>query len=185
MSEDLTGRLLVATPEIAEGVFRRSVILLLHHGDDGAQGIILNRPLDTEVSAILPSWGAVAVRDRHVYLGGPVGTDSALGVALVPEGVTAGASLTRLYGEVGLVDLDADPASLESLSGAVRVFVGYAGWAPKQLEGEITSGTWYVVDRTVGDIHTRSALGLWSAVLARQPGALALVASFPDDPSMN
>ncbi len=185
MSErDLTGTLLVATPEIGEGVFRRSVVLLLHHSDEGAQGLILNRPLETEVASILPNWATVTVRDRHVYYGGPVGTDSALGVGLLPvEGSHPAVSL--LFDELGLVNLDADPGDIDTLGGAVRVFVGYAGWSPGQLEGEIESGSWYVVDRTPADALTGAADGLWHDVLIRQPGALALVANFPDDPSMN
>lgn len=186
MSEgDLTGQLLVATPEIGEGLFRRSVVLLLHHSDEGAQGLILNRRLETEVGSILPDWGAVTVRDRHVYYGGPVGADSALGVGLLPVDAPPHHAVTRLYDELGLVDLDADPADLDILAGAVRVFVGYAGWSPGQLDEEIRSGSWYVVDRCDTDALTEAADELWHDVLIRQPGPLALVANFPDDPSMN
>lgn len=182
---NLTGRLLVATPEISDGVFRRSVVLILHHSGDGAQGIILNRPLDAEVDAVLPSWGRLAVGGPRVYYGGPVQTDSALGVVVLPDGEPERAGIKRLYGEVGLVDLESDPDEVGLHIRGMRVFVGYAGWSPGQLENEISTGSWYVVDRAIGDALALDAEQLWRTVLARQFGPLALVATFPDDPAQN
>jgi putative transcriptional regulator len=181
---DLTGKLLVATPEISEGVFRRSVVLLLHHGEDGAQGIILGQPLATLVSALLPTWSDPVLDDPHAYFGGPVQTDSALGVAALVEG-RGDTGVARLYGDLGLVDLDADPEVVTNQVSAMRVFVGYAGWSAGQLEGEITSGSWFVVDRRPGDVLHEAGPALWSRVLARQPGPLGWLATYPDDPSLN
>ncbi|MEI2779183.1 MAG: YqgE/AlgH family protein [Tetrasphaera sp.] len=182
---NLTGRLLVATPEIGDGVFRRSVVLVLHHGDDGAQGIILNRPLEAEVDAVLPRWGRLAVGGPQVYYGGPVQTDSALGVVSLPGGALEPNGIKRLYDEVALVDLEADPDDVGLHIQGMRVFVGYAGWSPGQLENEIATGSWYVVDRVAGDALALDAERLWRLVLARQFGPLSLLATFPDDPSLN
>lgn len=179
-----TGRLLVATPEIADGVFFRSVVLMLHHDVDGAQGLILNRPLEADLDAVLPGWGSVATAPARLFQGGPVGLDSALGiVGLGPTDPVAG--VRRLFGGVGLVDLDSEPDRIRPEVAAVRVFAGYAGWSAGQLEGEIAEGSWYVVEREAADLFVAEAERLWHDVLARQAGPLALVATFPRDPSLN
>lgn len=182
---DLTGRLLVATPAITDGVFHRSVVLLLHHGTDGAQGIILNRPLEADIDAVLPGWGSLAVDPARMFQGGPVQIDSALGVAMIP-GVGDGIpGLRRLFGSIGLVDLDQEPIGLVGEVLGVRIFAGYAGWTVGQLETEIAEGSWYVVDCEPGDVVAADSAHLWRTVLARQRGPLAMVATFPSDPSLN
>ena len=80
----LTGRLLVATPRLTDPNFRRTVVLMLDHGDDGALGIVVNRPLEVSVSAVLPSWQPYATEPGRLFQGGPVALDSALGVVAVP-----------------------------------------------------------------------------------------------------
>lgn len=182
-AERLTGRLLVATPLIDEGVFHRSVILVLQHGDDGAQGVVLNKPLTAEVDAILPGWGDHVSEPATLFQGGPVQLDSALG--LVATSATAVSSVQELWPGVGLVDLDAVPALVASQVEAVRVFVGYAGWSPGQLEGELRTGSWYAVDARREDTFTLDPDALWAQVLRRQPGALSWVALLPEDPSIN
>ncbi len=182
---DLSGQLLVATPEIDEGVFFRSVILVLHHDDEGAQGIILNRPLDAEIDAILPGWGRLAAGAPVVYHGGPVQFDTALGVVAMPARSGDGEGLRRLFGSVGLVDLDSDPSAVSALVHGVRIYAGYAGWSAGQLESEIEGGSWFVVPREAQDVFAPESGALWHDVLARQAGPLALVATFPKDPSLN
>ncbi|CCH72138.1 YqgE/AlgH family protein [Nostocoides australiense] len=182
--EDLTGRLLVATPEIEDGIFCRSVVLVLHHGTDGAQGVVLNKPLEAEVEAILPGWGAVATLPAMVFQGGPVQMDSALGLVSLGDLPPADSRLRRLFGSIGLVDLDSDPQVISGQVCAVRIFAGYAGWSANQLEGEIVAGSWYVVEREPADAFA-AGTDLWRAVLARQPGPLAFVAAYPADPGLN
>lgn len=184
-SGDLSGQLLVATPEIDEGVFFRSVILILHHNDEGAQGIILNRPLEAQIDAILPGWGQLAAGAPVVYHGGPVQFDTALGVVAMPDRPVSGDGLRRLFGSVGLVDLDSDPTAVAPLVHGVRIYAGYAGWSAGQLEAEIERGSWYVVPREARDVFAPESGALWHDVLARQSGPLAWVANFPKDPSLN
>lgn len=181
----LTGRLLVATPQITEGVFHRSVVLLLHHGEDGAQGLVLNRPLDAPVDTVLPGWQEVATHPQRVFQGGPVGLDSALGLVTVPGGVGEPLGIKRLFGGVGLVDLDAPPVVVQSEIAGLRIFAGYAGWSAQQLESEIEEGSWYVVDAESRDAFTDTPEGLWVQVLRRQRSRLALVSTYPADPAMN
>ncbi len=179
-----TGRLLVATPQIDEGIFWRSVVLMLHHDEDGAQGVVLNKPVDAEIDAILPGWGGHATDPDTVFQGGPVGLDTALGLVSVP-GTGDIPGIRRLFRSTGVVDLDSSPSDTLSVVSALRVFVGYAGWSPRQLEGEIATGSWWVVDAESGDPFAEAPELLWRAVLARQPGSLSWMARFPDDPTLN
>ncbi len=181
----LTGQLLVATPRIEEGVFHRSVVLLLHHGAGGAQGLVLNHPLEASVDAVLPGWQEVATHPRRVFQGGPVGLDSALGLVTVPGSGEEPMGVRRLFGGVGLVDLDAPPVLVGAEIAGLRIFAGYAGWSADQLESEIHEGSWYVVDAEGRDAFTDTPEGLWADVLRRQRSQLALVSTYPADPTMN
>ena len=194
MSEGLTrrvavGDLLVATPMLLDPNFERSVVVLLDSDEDGALGVVLNRPTTTPVGEILPEWtGRVGTPDV-LFQGGPVSTDSALAV---------GASMTigddpnievhgfrRLYDDVGIVDLDVPSPLIGPGLSHLRIFAGYAGWDADQLTDEIAAGAWYVVPSVTDDVFGPDPLGLWKRVLRRQPGELAWVATRPVDPTMN
>lgn len=215
----LTGRLLVATPALTDPNFDRAVVLLLDHDEEGTLGVVLNRPTQVEVSAVLEPWAELAGPPPVVFQGGPVSLDSALAIAVLPgaagesdagaaaeasaaggaSGVAGGAEddlpdelptpevlgWRRVHGAIGLVDLDAPPELLAAELGSLRVFAGYAGWAPGQLENELVEGAWYVVDCEPGDVSSPEPDRLWRAVLRRQRSELAMVATYPDDPSMN
>ncbi|WP_066931955.1 YqgE/AlgH family protein [Streptomyces sp. NBRC 110611] len=228
----LTGRLLVATPALADPNFDRAVVLLLDHDEEGSLGVILNRPTPVGVADILAPWAALAGEPGVVFQGGPVSLDSALGVAVVPgalsgeggvssvdgggrpdgdgdgdggagqggEGTAAGVhpadpgavqsgeeplGWRRVHGAIGLVDLEAPPELLAAVLGSLRIFAGYAGWGPGQLEDELVEGAWYVVESEPGDVSSPDPEQLWRAVLRRQRNELAMVATYPDDPSLN
>ncbi|MGD3111058.1 YqgE/AlgH family protein [Streptomyces sp. YGL11-2] len=218
----LTGRLLVATPALADPNFDRAVVLLLDHDEEGSLGVILNRPTPVGVADILAPWAELAGEPGVVFQGGPVSLDSALGVAVVPGGLPgdsgvpsmeggartdraagdpAGARAMgaaddpvaedeplgwrRVHGAIGLVDLEAPPELLAAVLGSLRIFAGYAGWGPGQLEDELVEGAWYVVESEPGDVSSPDPEQLWRAVLRRQRNELAMVATYPDDPSLN
>ncbi|MFE3324546.1 YqgE/AlgH family protein [Streptomyces sp. NPDC059176] len=180
----LTGRLLVATPALADPNFDRAVVLLLDHDDEGSLGVILNRPTPVGVVDILEPWAGLAGEPGVVFQGGPVSLDSALGVAVIP-GDEGPLGWRRVYGAIGLVDLEAPPELLAAALGSLRIFAGYAGWGPGQLEDELTEGAWYVVESEPGDVSSPRPEALWRAVLRRQRSELAMVATYPDDPSLN
>lgn len=190
----LAGRLLVATPALADPNFDRAVVLLLDHDEEGSLGVVLNRPTPVDVGDILEPWAELAGEPGVVFQGGPVSLDAALGVGVVP-GERHRAGLTpdedgplgwrRVYGAIGLVDLEAPPELLAAELGSLRIFAGYAGWGPGQLEDELSEGAWYVVDSEPGDVSAPDPKGLWRSVLRRQRGKLAMLATYPDDPSLN
>nr|WP_245553609.1 YqgE/AlgH family protein [Demetria terragena] len=185
----MTGQLLIAVPRPddqvdEDDVFARSVILVLHHDDEGAHGLVLNRPLRADVDVVLPGWRNHVTAPQTLFQGGPVQLDSALALAAVP-GDDSSLGIKRLFGAVGLVDLDAPPVVVMPEVNALRIFAGYSGWGSDQLEGEIRRGMWFVVEAEAADAFTHDPDGLWAGVLRRQHSSLALVSTFPADPSMN
>jgi putative transcriptional regulator len=179
-----TGQLLLATPRLLDPNFARAVIFLLDHDEDGALGVVINRPSQLPLSSVLPSWGSVVTAPSMLFSGGPVAPESALAVGL-SLGAGPGEGFKRLTGDYGLVDLDADPVVMLADLVGVRVFCGYAGWGAGQLESELTEGSWYLAPALPTDLLDPAPEGLWRTVLKRQPGELAYVATFPDDASMN
>jgi len=179
----LGGRLLVATPAIESGPFLRSVVFLLDHDADGALGVIVNRPLDSDVDDVLPGWAALANAPVCLFDGGPVSADSALALGLVADAAPP-AGWRQMAGRVGLVDLEGPVPPGGSLAG-LRVFAGYAGWGPEQLEAELAEGAWLVVDARDSDLISPRPETLWREVLRRQDTDVRFWTTFPDDPSAN
>ena len=169
------GKLLVASPLLVEPVFRKAVIFLLEDNDDGAFGVILNRESEESVEEHLPDWARFAAGSGRIHVGGPV--EPAVGVALAPTRPGDEATLPGLR----MVDLEADP---EPDLISVRIYSGYSGWAPGQLDAELEEGAWYVIAASPDDPFDEPH-GQWERVLRRQPGLLAMLATFPDDPEMN
>lgn len=180
----LTGSLLVATPILDEPPFRRAVILLLDHDQDGALGVVVNRAADLEVERVLADWSGTVSEPGVLFMGGPVGTDSALAVAEVIDS-TDPPGWRECFGRIGLVDLDVPPALLVGAIQRMRIFAGYAGWGSGQLEAEIAEGAWYVVPSLPDDVFSLEPEGLWRRVLRRQRDQMAYLATYPDDPTQN
>jgi putative transcriptional regulator len=190
MAETLAGRLVVATPLLGDPNFRRAVVLIVEdEPDEGTLGVVLNRPTEIPVEQVLESWTELVTGPSVVFEGGPVSPNSALGLAMVPgedeplgwRALDTVAPRSRL----GLVDLDAPPQLLAGGIASLRVFAGYAGWGPGQLESEIDEGAWYVLQAEPADAFAAEPEQLWPKVLRRAGGTLALVATYPDDPAQN
>lgn len=172
-----TGGLLVATHDLVDPNFDGAVVLLLDHDDEGTLGVVLNRPGMSEVTELLPAWSAAAGSPGVLFDGGPVGPDTV--VAIGVGNVTVPDAWQPVADRLGVVDLaEPPPQGLEQ----VRVFVGYAGWGPGQLEQEVAEGAWWVVDAEPSDLTTPRPERLWRTVLVRQGG---LFATIPDDPTLN
>jgi putative transcriptional regulator len=181
----LQGKLLVAAPSLLDPNFSRTVVMLLAYGDQGAIGLVLNRPSLTGVSASLPQWEGLASAPSMVFVGGPV-NEGAICLARVKSEVSVPDSgYLPLYGPLGTVDLESDPVFVAPWIERLRVFAGYAGWGPGQLEGELSAGAWWVVGPADDYAFSDRPLELWKTVLRRQGGELALVSAYPDDPALN
>ncbi len=180
----LKGRLLVATPNLGDPNFERTVVLVLEHGEEGALGVVLNRPSGLELAEPLPEWAPAAAHPPVIFIGGPVAPSAAVCLARVVAADGA-EGWEPLLGPVGTMDLDRDPDQAIPRLEEIRVFAGYAGWGPGQLESEIADGGWFVVDAHASDPLSAAPERLWADVLRRQRGRLALYAAYPPDPSMN
>jgi putative transcriptional regulator len=180
----LRGRVLVAAPPLVDPNFDRTVVLMLEHGSEGALGLVLNRPGDTALVDAVPEWSALAADPAVVFAGGPVSPESV--IALARSEVTDERDGWIPVGNgLGTVDLGRPPDDVPVVIEGVRVFVGYAGWAPEQLEEELERGAWFVVDFDLDDAFGTEPDQLWRRVLRRQPGRLAMFANCPADPSTN
>lgn len=184
------GRLLVATPLLGDPNFRRAVVLIVEHEvTEGTLGVVLNRPTKIPVGQVLEQWTELATEPAVLFRGGPVAQNSAIALAMVPgkeeplgwRALDGAPALARL----GLLDLDAPPRLLAPAIQSLRVYAGYAGWSAGQLEAEIDEGAWFVVPAEPGDVFAAEPERLWPAVLRRQGGDLAFLATYPDDPSLN
>ena len=181
---ELKGRLLVANPSLPDPNFDRTVVLMLEHGPDAALGLVLNRPSETTVAEVVPGWASLATEPPLVFVGGPVGQDTAIGLGRVaPGGDPQG--WTRVGGPIGVLDLSAEEGWAGQGIAGVRIFAGYAGWGGGQLESELGAGGWFVVDASPDDAMTDDPARLWAAVLRRQPNHLRLFATYPRRPSLN
>lgn len=170
----------MATPALVDPNFHRAVVLILQHDDEeGAVGVVLNRPSTVTLADALPAWGHLAAPPSVVFVGGPVEPSGVVGLARA-HAHPDGEAWRPIVGPVGLLDLSLPPGEVEV--DQVRLFTGYAGWSPGQLEQEIAGGSWFVVDAQPDDAFTNDAQHLWRAVLTRQGGVFRTI---PADPSLN
>jgi putative transcriptional regulator len=180
----VAGKLLVATPMLRSPEFSRTVIAMLEHTEEGALGLVINRPGDASLLEVVPPVADIASAPAVVFSGGPVEPQVAIALGVTTAGA-AGEGWRPVVAPLVTVDLDYDPVLLAAALRELRVFAGYAGWSGGQLEDEIAEGAWYVVERLPGDAFVDFPDRLWAQVLRRQPWPLSAVATCPLDPTMN
>jgi len=161
--DSLQGRLLIAGANLLDPNFRRTVVLVGEHNDEGALGVVLNRPSDLTVMEVVPLLAPFAGPDERLFIGGPVQPTSAVLLAEFDDSEHAG---LMVFGQVGFLmgDVDEDAATWVRRA---RVFAGYAGWGPGQLEAEVANG---VLDPGAGPSRGRVRAAAREAV-DRRPQA--------------
>ncbi len=179
--ESLRGNLLVASPALQDPNFVRSVVLITEHGEEGAMGIVLNRPADAEVEEVLPELAPIAVAEP-VFVGGPVQPES---LVVLGEFTDPDKAAWIIVADVGLVSASTDLDELPDAVRRGRVYAGFSGWGPGQLEAELEEEAWFVEPPIPPELFPEDPATLWSDVLARKGGEYALVARMPEDPSVN
>jgi putative transcriptional regulator len=180
----IVGKLLIAEPMLGDPNFDRTVVLMVEHTGEGALGVVLNRPTDLEVGAVLSEWVELAATPTVLYLGGPVEQNGVLALARRRGGGKL-PGWSPVIEDVGTIDLHLEPVELADDVEAVRFFAGYAGWGPGQLEGELDEGAWLVVEAHADDVFAADPDLMWRSVLRRQQGKVSMLAHFPANPSMN
>jgi putative transcriptional regulator len=179
--ESLRGHLLVASPALLDPNFRRTVVLVTEHTEDGAAGLVLNRPSLVEVAVAVPQLEELVEEDEQVWVGGPVQPEAVL---VLGEFLDPDAAAVPLFDSLGFPSLD-DPEEIVPATTRRRVFAGYAGWGAGQLEEEIADEDWILEPALADDAFTEEPDELWHDVLRRKGGIYELVARMPEDPSLN
>jgi putative transcriptional regulator len=180
--QSLAGQLLLASPTLVDPNFTRTVVLIGVHNEDGAIGVVLNRPSAVTVAEAVPQLGDVVGELETVYVGGPVQSSSVVFLAEFLEPALAGMLV------LGRIGFPAPDTSIEQLAQATerrRVFAGHAGWGSGQLDAELAEGDWIAHPAEPQDVFTDVPEELWSSVLTRKGGSYALIARMPLDPSVN
>lgn len=185
MSSLERGRLLVAAPVLTDPNFDRTVVLLLEHSTEGAFGLVLNRPSEAEMPWPVDAWRGLAAEPSVVFLGGPVQPEVGFALALAPAPMAIDDDEPDVLPGVRPVSLHHDPLLFAGAGTRVRVFAGYSGWGPLQLEHELSEGAWFVVEAEPTDAFSEEPAELWWRVLRRQRNELARLANYPPDLSMN
>ena len=176
-----TGSLLLASPSMHEETFECTVIFILEHDESGSMGLVLNRPSDMLVSDALPDFGNLANPDR-LFLGGPVEQGTALVLAEPLDPAAPG--MHFMHQGIGLLDLTNDEDPRISIERA-RVFSGYAGWGPRQLETELRNGAWIIAKCDPQDLWNTDHQTLWARIMARQGNFSEFLAEYPSQPWLN
>ena len=182
MEESLAGQLLLASPALHDPNFSRTVVLISVHSEEGAMGVVLNRPSAVTVGEAVPQLGRAVAEREPVYVGGPVQPSSIVFLAEFLDPSPAG---LLVVGRIGFPTPDADIDELTEATARRRVFAGFAGWGEGQLDEELDHGDWIAQPALPEDVFTDLPGELWSRVLTRKGGSYALIARMPPDPSVN
>lgn len=171
-SVSLTGHLLVASTEMGDPRFQRTVILIVRHNQNGAFGVAINRPVDEHsLTSLLEKLGekdATVGGSVRIFAGGPV--QPSLGLVIH----TADYRLPETTDIDGEVALTTNPAILRDIGrnkGPQKALVvfGYAGWAPNQLEAELAHDAWFTIPADLALIFDESRDRVWDEAMARRP----------------
>jgi putative transcriptional regulator len=181
MEGTMRGKLLIASPALVDPNFARSVVLITEHNDEGALGVVLNRPSETAVEQVAPEL-AELVAEEPVFIGGPVQPQA---LVVLAEFNDPEAAAWIVVADVGFVSAETDHDDLEQAIRRGRVYAGYSGWGAGQLESEIAEDAWIVEPPLPAELFPDDPLALWQDVLARKGGQFALIARMPEDPSLN
>jgi putative transcriptional regulator len=181
--ESLQGQLLIASPSLLDPNFRRTVVLVIEHNDDGAAGIVLNRPSDSRIAEAVPQLEALGEPEEPVFVGGPVEGGAVVVLAEFTDGSEP--AVPVLGDAIGFAALDEEAEEIASVTNRRRVFAGYAGWGAGQLEDELAREDWILEPAHPDDVFADDPESMWSSVLHRKGGVYELVARMPEDPSLN
>src|SRR5436190_11562516 len=145
--DSLSGQLLIAGPDLWDPNFRRTVVLIARHDEEGAVGVVLNRTAEATVGDAAPALTALVGPAEPLFLGGPVQPQGAVVLAEFehPENVDVVA-----FGSIGFL-VDEDPEVVGGIRRA-RVFAGHAGWGAGQLEAEMEEDSWFVEPALAEDV---------------------------------
>jgi putative transcriptional regulator len=176
------GKLLIAGPSLLDPNFWRTVVLVIQHNDDGALGLVLNRPSDTTAGEAVPALDQLVDPEEPLFIGGPVQPSSVIVLAEFEDPTD---SALMAFDDIGVLGAGASPDDLAAGVRTGRAFAGHSGWGPGQLEAELERDDWIIEPARRDDAFSIEPRELWANVLTRKGGSYALVARLPPDPSVN
>ncbi len=177
------GKILISEPFLWDYFFKRSVVLLAEHNDDGTFGVIINKPIKARFNEVVKDFPEFNAR---VFLGGPVQSDSLFFIHTLGETVDNSMEIIPGIYWGGDIERVRELISLGRLRPEqIRFFIGYSGWAPKQLDEELDRNSWVVSQLTANDILKTTPSTLWSRSLRKLGAEYARWINFPDDPNEN
>jgi putative transcriptional regulator len=180
--ESLKGMLLFSTPALYDPNFRRTVVLVGEHSEEGAMGLVLNRASESTVGEAVPELADIVEADTLVYVGGPVQPRAVLVLA---EFEDPSAAATVVCGDIGFARADGDIEHLARATRRARVFAGYSGWSPGQLEIELEEDSWLVEPVASTDLFPEPGEDLFGSALRGKGGRYRVLAMLPIDPRQN
>ena len=179
--ESLRGRLLISSGGLYDPNCRHTVVLVGEHNSDGALGVVLNRALNVTVQKTLPTLSNLVPPGEQLFQGGPVEPASPV---LLAEFAHPELADILVFGPVGFLVGEVSP-DIESSILRARVFKGYSGWRPGQLEAEMAVDSWIIEPAREDDVFTDAPDLLWSRVFERKGPEYRRLSRMPYDPSMN
>jgi putative transcriptional regulator len=177
------GRILISEPFLNDTYFRRSVVLLTEHSEQGSVGFVLNKPVELTVSDVLKDFPDI---DASVSIGGPVNTNTVHYIHTLGNHVPNSVKVIKNLYWGGDFDTIKDLIKQGRISNNnIRFFLGYAGWSPKQLDNELSENAWVVTELDPGTIMKSTSLSLWQETLNKLGDKYRTWVNFPENPGLN
>ncbi|MGB9697263.1 MAG: YqgE/AlgH family protein [Ignavibacteria bacterium] len=176
------GRLLISAPMLTD-VFRKSVVYLTEHNEQGSVGFIINKPIFYKLQELIDNFPHF---EAPVFFGGPVQPEMVNFIHRVPSQLSEGIQVKdNIYWGGNFEHLKELVSKNELNSADFKFFLGYAGWAPGQLEDELKFNSWIIAEATEDYLFNSDPKNLWHLILKNMGGHYAIISTFPDDPSVN
>jgi putative transcriptional regulator len=167
------GRILVADRYLDDPNFAETVILIVRYNKDGAMGLMLNRKTDVPISRALKPLKEAAGHDDPVFLGGPVEEAGVLGLLRAADKLDGAKKVSSDVYFLSSKDLIQKTLAGNATSNVFRVYLGYAGWGPGQLESEVGAGAWKSLNGSSETIFDRDPDTLWTRLIHETEGQVA------------
>ena len=177
------GKILISEPFLVDYYFKRSVVLLAEHNEEGSFGLIVNKPVDIILSDIIQDF---PIFDTPVYLGGPVKTDSLYFIHTLGEEIENSLEITNGLFWGGEIEHVKELITIGKIQpNDIKFFVGYSGWVPKQLDGELARNSWLVSNTSAKQVMRSNPENLWKDTVKDMGSEYAYWTNFPTDPAHN
>lgn len=177
------GRILISEPFLSDTYFKRSVVFLTEHNDEGSVGFVLNKPIDLKLQDVLQDFPSI---ESGISIGGPVNTNTVHYIHTLGDKIPESVQVTRNIWWGGSFDILKQMALAGTIEGhEVRFFLGYSGWSPNQLENELEENAWLIGEISDPMIMKGIQADFWNQVLIKMHNKYKVWANFPENPGMN